>query len=66
MKLTSNELEQAIRLWENNKPMMPVKEELGGDYYFRCGWLNCNKIIKREYNFCPNCGTMILWEESAY
>lgn len=39
-----------------DNPMPVIKEELGGDFYFRCGWLSCNKIVKSEWNWCPYCG----------
>lgn len=61
--LTKEELEEAIKLWETNKPMKPVKEELGGDYYYRCGLLRCDNVIKQEYVACPYCGTLIQWED---
>ena len=62
-ELNQRELNEAIKLWEANKPIAPVKEELGGDYYFRCGWAKCDQVIKRDYNFCPHCGSMVLWED---
>ena len=63
MKLTKKELQEAVELWQSNKPMKPIKEELGGDYYFRCGYALCNKVIKQEWMACPFCSTKIDWEE---
>ena len=40
----------------------PIKMELGGDYYYKCFWLKCNQTIKSDWNYCPYCGTKILWE----
>lgn len=61
--LSSKEMEEAIALWENHKPKIPVREELGGDYYYRCGWLSCNQVIKHEWVACPYCGQAIRWED---
>lgn len=37
-------------------PKKVVKEELGGDIYYRCPWIACNKIVRSDMNYCPNCG----------
>ena len=45
----------------NNRddPMPVIREELGGDYYYRCGWLSCYKVVKREWEWCPYCGSKL-------
>ena len=58
-ELTKKEHEEAIM---NYMPIKPIKEELGGDYYYRCPWLSCNKIVKKEWNACPYCAQRLDWE----
>lgn len=59
---TDKEINEALDDWDKREPMKPVREELGGDYFYRCPWLPCNKVIKYEYNVCPHCGTKIKWD----
>lgn len=40
-------------------PKKVVREELGGDYYYRCGWLACNQIVRSDWDYCPYCGTKL-------
>lgn len=63
MKLTKRELREAIEMWENRKPVKPIKEELGGDYYYRCPWLTCSTVIRSDYDYCPKCGAKFIWED---
>ena len=46
---------------EHGKP--PRKMELGGGYYYKCFWASCNEDVNRFYEFCPKCGTRILWDD---
>lgn len=42
-----------------NTPLPAIKEELGGDYYYRCPYASCNKIVKSEWVACPYCGALL-------
>lgn len=53
IELNKEEMQEAIELWVNHKPMKPVREELGGDFYYRCPWMTCNSIVKMEWVACP-------------
>lgn len=46
---------------ENAKPKPPNVHELGGGIYYTCYWLACGENLKRWYNYCPKCGSRILW-----
>lgn len=46
---------------QNYKGITPQRTELGGDYYYKCGWLSCNSDINQYMNYCPVCGTRIIW-----
>ena len=59
---TDEEVNRALDDWDRKEPMKPIREELGGDYFFRCGWLPCNKVVKYEDNYCRQCGTKIKWD----
>ena len=48
------------------QPKKAIREELGGDYYYRCPWLACNKIIRSEWQYCPGCGQAIFFEKDSY
>ena len=61
IELNKEEMQEAIELWVNHKPMKPVREELGGDFYYRCGLYRCNNVIKQNFYACPYCGTLIDW-----
>ena len=61
-KYTDDEVNEALNEWENKEAKKPVKEELGGDYYYRCPWIACNSVLKSEDNFCPKCGQKINWK----
>ena len=50
---------------ENAKPRPPRKMELGGDYYFKCYWMDCDTDIKGWYDYCPKCGQKIDWREEC-
>lgn len=39
-------------------------EEIGVDFIYRCGYLNCHKTIHRYFNYCPYCGTKVDWSDS--
>ena len=58
--MKQTDIEKAI---EKEIPKEPRKYELGGDYYYRCHWLICNEPLKKWWNYCPNCGSKILWKE---
>lgn len=58
---TDEEVNRALDDWDRKEPMKPIREELGGDYYFKCPWLSCGKVVKYEDNFCPSCGTRFDW-----
>lgn len=53
--------EKIMDLMTRDDPKYPRRIELGGGYYFRCGWLKCNTDINRDMNFCPKCGQRINW-----
>ena len=48
------------------QPKQAIREELGGDYYWRCPWLACNKIIRSEWFYCPACGQAVFFEKDSY
>ena len=48
------------------KPKMVVKEELGGDFYYRCPWISCNKIVESNMNYCSNCGQKLEFPYGDY
>ena len=48
------------------QPKKAIREELGGDYYYRCPWLACNKIIRSEWFYCPACGQAVFFEKDSY
>lgn len=56
---TDEEVTEALNDWDCRKPKEVVKEELGGDFYYRCPWLSCNEIVKRGWVACPHCGTKL-------
>lgn len=47
-------------------PKMAIKEELGGGYYYRCCWVNCDTIVKSEWRFCPYCGQLLKFPNDDY
>ena len=47
----------------NYTPQKPRKHELGGDYYYKCRWLNCDADINKWFNYCPICGQRIDWSD---
>lgn len=47
-------------------PKMAVREELGGDYYYRCPWIACNKIVRSDMNYCCGCGQRLMFPLSDY
>ena len=58
--MTEQELEIAI---QKATPQKPTKYELGGDYYYRCGWIVCDETVRRFWNYCPICGGKIDWSD---
>jgi len=60
MELTNEQKHIALM---NAIPHKPRKEELGGDFYYKCYWLTCNEDLKKYYNYCPKCGAKIDWRE---
>lgn len=65
IELNKEEMQEAIELWVNHKPMKPVREELGGDFYYRCPWLTCNQVVKREWVACPFCAQRLNWDDGG-
>ena len=59
-----NELsdEQKIEALMKATPLPPRKHELGGGYYYKCHWLECDADVKTWQNYCDQCGQRILWE----
>lgn len=49
---------------ENHRPIPAVREEIGIDYVYRCGYLLCDKTISSYFSYCPYCGTKIDWENT--
>lgn len=43
----------------STKPELVLHKE-GQDPIYRCG--NCKRYIENEFDYCPKCGTEILWE----
>lgn len=41
----------------------PRKIELGGGFYYKCFWVSCNEDINKFYEYCPKCGTRIIWDD---
>jgi len=58
--MTEEEKRRAI---ENGIPRKPIKQELGGGYYYKCPMLICGESIKRYYDYCPTCGAKIDWSD---
>lgn len=48
------------------QPKQAIREELGGDYYWRCPWIVCNKVVRSDQNYCSNCGQKLLFNEDEY
>lgn len=44
-------------------PMKPITHELGGGVYFTCHWVACGETLYRWMNYCPLCGSRILWDD---
>ena len=60
---TDNEINEALDNWDKKRwCVKPVREELGGDYYYKCGWFPCNHYITGMDNYCSQCGTKIKWD----
>jgi len=47
----------------NYTPKKPRKQELGGDFYYKCHWISCNEDITKWFNYCPKCGQRIDWSD---
>lgn len=45
------------------RPVPPIKEMIGIDYVYRCGYMLCDRTIYSYFNYCPHCGTKIEWED---
>lgn len=60
---SDKEINKALDAWDNHYKKTVIREELGGDYFYRCPWLKCNKIARREWVACPYCGQMLFFEE---
>lgn len=56
-----------LKIEEQRLQAMPVvKEELGGGYFYRCPWINCNEIIRSDWSYCPYCGQALMFENDNY
>lgn len=53
-------------IMERLRPKKAIKEELGGGYYYRCPYLLCNKIVRSDMNYCPNCGQRLSFDVDNY
>ena len=53
-------------IYQRLKPKEVIKEELGGDYYYRCPWLNCDKIVRSDFKYCPMCGQLLKFPKDDY
>ena len=58
--MTGKEVKKALA---NAEAKPPRKHELGGGYYYKCYWMNCDEDLKKWYNYCPKCGLKIDWRE---
>lgn len=47
-------------------PKQAIREELGGGYYYRCPWQDCNKIVRSDINYCPSCGQRLQFAVDNY
>lgn len=45
------------------EPKKPRRFELGGGYYYKCYWINCDADISKWMNYCPLCGQKLDWED---
>jgi len=61
-KMTGKEVQKALA---NAEAKPPRKNELGGDYYYKCYWIACDTDIKRWFDYCPGCGQKIDWREEC-
>jgi len=55
--------DEALKAIQNAHPEPPVKQELGGGFYYKCHWIACGESLKRWWAYCPICGQKILWDE---
>ena len=55
--------ENEIKAIENSIPRTVVREELGGDFYYRCPWIVCNTTVHSTWKYCPMCGQKLDFEE---
>jgi len=55
--------EQERAAIENSIPRKPIKQELGGGYYYKCPFLSCGETIHKWYEYCPYCGVKIDWSD---
>lgn len=53
-------------IMERLRPKKAIKEELGGGYFYRCPYLLCNKIVRSDWEFCPYCGSALVFEDDSY
>ena len=53
-------------IYERLRPKKAIKEELGGGYFYRCPYLLCNLTVRSDWEFCPYCGTKLVFEEDDY
>lgn len=48
------------------QPKRAIREELGGDYYYRCPYIMCDKIVRSDWEYCAYCGTKLIFEVDSY
>ena len=62
-RYTDNEVNEALDDWENKTPRNAIREELGGDYFYKCPWMSCNATVKRSWVACPMCGQKLMFDD---
>lgn len=44
------------------KPLKARRIELGGDYYYKCYWKDCDADVTAYHNYCWKCGQRLSYE----
>lgn len=57
-----NENQKISDALQKQEPLPPQKQELGGDYYYKCYWMTCGNTVYPYQNYCDKCGQKILWD----
>lgn len=53
-------------IYQRLQPKKTIKEELGGGYYWRCPYLLCDKIVRSDWDYCPYCGSKLIFDTDDY